>query len=80
MFSFCGVIVRYLLAYFIVFVLDVVLNDILFNTLSGLSTFLITFDVTIQFGLKTYEFDNRNSTSFVFKFADNLLISIAIIW
>ena len=52
---------------------DVVLNDILFNTLSGLSTFFITFDVTILFGLKAYKFGNRNAISFVFEFTNDFL-------
>ena len=60
--------------------LDVILNYVLFNTLGGLSTFLITFDVTIHFGLKTYEFDNQNATSFIFEFTNGLFIGIAIIW
>ena len=60
--------------------LDVILNDILFNTLSGLSTFFIIFDVRIHLRLKTYEFSNWNATSFVFEFSDDLLISIAIVW
>ena len=59
---------------------DVVLNDILFNTLGGLSTFFIIFYVTICFGLKTYEFDNRNPTSFVFEFTNDFLVAFIVIW
>ena len=38
-----------------------------------------SYELNKVFGLKTYEFDNRNSTSFIFKFADDLFIAITIV-
>ena len=64
---------------FIVFVLDVIPDYILFNTLSDPSTFFIIFNVRVHFRLKTNEFGNQNATSFVLEFSNDLLISIAII-
>ena len=60
--------------------LDVVLNDILFDALSSFTAFFITFDITIHFRLKAYEFGDRNATSLVFEFSDDLLIGIAMVW
>ena len=56
--------------------LDVVLNDIPFNTLSGLTNFFVTFDVTIHFGLKTYKFSNRNAIGFVLNFPMTFLLAL----
>ena len=60
--------------------LDVVLDDIPFNALNGLSTFFIIFYVTIHFGLKADEFNYGSTSSFVFEFSDDFLIACIIIW
>ena len=63
--------------------LDVILDYILFNTLSSPSTFFIIFDIRIHrihLRLKTNEFSDRNATSFVLEFSNDLFIGIAIIW
>ena len=57
---------------------DVILDYILFNTLSSPSTFFIIFDIRIH--LKTNEFSDRDATSFVLEFYNDFLIDIAIIW
>ena len=60
--------------------LDVILNNILFNTLSGPSTFFIIFDIKIHLRLKTNEFSDWDATSFVLEFSNDLFIYVAIIW
>ena len=60
--------------------LDVILDYIVFNTLSGPSTFFIIFNVRIHLRLKTNEFSDRDATSFVFEFSNDFFIDIAIIW
>ena len=60
--------------------LDVILDYILFNTLSSLSTFFIIFDIRIHLRLKTNEFSDRDATSFVLEFSNDFFIGIAIIW
>ena len=61
---------------FIVFMLDVILNDILFNTLSSPSTFFVIFDIRIHFRLKTNEFGDRDATSFVLEFSNDFLLTL----
>ena len=58
---------------FIVFMSDVILDYILFNTLSSPSTFFIIFDIRIHLRLKTNEFSDRDATSFVLEFSNDLL-------
>ena len=58
---------------------DVILDDILFNTLSSPSTFFIIFDIRIHLRLKTNEFSDRDATSFVLEFSNDFL-DITIIW
>ena len=60
--------------------LDVILDYILFNTLSSLSTFFIIFDIRIHLRLKTNEFNDWDATSFVLEFSNDSFIHIAIIW
>ena len=59
---------------------DVILDYILFNTLSSPSTFFIIFDIRIHLRLKTNEFGDQDSTSFVFEFSNDLFFEIAILW
>ena len=54
--------------------LDVVLDYILFNTLSSPSTFFIIFDIRIHLRLKTNEFSDRDTTSFVLEFSNDFFI------
>ena len=68
------------LSVFIVFMLDVILDYILFNTHSSLSTFFIIFDIRIHLRLKANEFSDRDATSFVLEFSNDFLIDIAITW
>ena len=65
---------------FLVFMLDVILDYIPFNTLSSPSTFFIIFDIRIHLRLKTNEFSDWDATSFVLEFSNDFLIDIAIIW
>ena len=65
---------------FIVFMFHVVLDYILFDTLSSPSTFFIIFDIRIHLRLKTNEFSDWDATSFVFEFSNDFFIDIAIIW
>ena len=60
--------------------LDTIFDNVLFNTLSSLSTLFIIFDVTIHFGLKTNEFNYGSTSCFIFKLTNDLLISLIIIW
>ena len=60
--------------------LDVILNDILFNAISGPSTFFIIFDIRIHLRLKTNESSDQDATSFVLEFSNDFFIDIAIIW
>ena len=55
--------------------LDVILDYILFNTLSSLSTFFIIFDITIHLRLKANEFSDQDATSFVLEFSNDFLVS-----
>ena len=59
-----------------VFMLDVILDYILFNTLSSPSTFFIVFDIRIHLGLKTNEFSDRDATSFVLEFSNDFLLTL----
>ena len=61
---------------FIVFMLDVILDYILFNTLSSPSTFFIIFDIRIHLRLKTNEFSDRDATSFVLEFSNDFLLAL----
>ena len=65
---------------FIVFMLDVILDYILFNTLSSPSTFFIIFDIRIHLRLKTNEFSDGNATSFMLEFSNDFFVDIALIW
>ena len=60
--------------------LDIILDYILFNTLSSPSTFFIIFDIRIHLRLKTNEFSDRDATSFVLEFSNDFFIDIAMIW
>ena len=59
---------------------DVILDYILFNTLSSPSTFFIICDISIHLRLKTNEFSDRDATSFILEFSNDFFINIAIIW
>ena len=51
LFSFCGVFVLHLIGFFVVFMSDVIIDYILFDTLSSFSSFFIVFDIGVHFGL-----------------------------
>ena len=61
---------------FIVFMLDVILDYILFNTLSSLSTFFTIFDIRIHLRLKTNEFSDWDATSFILEFSMIFLLTL----
>ena len=61
---------------FIVFMLDVILDYILFNTLSSPSTFFIIFDIRIHLRLKTNEFSDLNATSFILEVSNDFLLTL----
>ena len=60
--------------------LDVILDYILFDSLSCPPTFFIIFDIRIHLSLKTNEFSDRDATSFVLEFSNDFFIDIAMIW
>ena len=66
--------------FFIVFMLDVFFNDILFYTFSCLTYFLVIFDIAIHLRSQTSKFTNGNSSSFIFKFTNYFLIGLIKIW
>ena len=55
---------------------DVILDYILFNTLSSPSTFFIIFDVRGHLRLKTNEFSDQDATSFVLEFSNDFLLTL----
>ena len=65
---------------FMVFMSDVILDYILFNTLSNPSTFFIVFDVGVHCGLQTNEFSYWDATSFILEFSNYFLIGVTIVW
>ena len=58
----------------------VIIDYILFDTLSSFSAFFIVFDIGVQFGLQTDEFSYWDSTSFMLKFSSYFLSSVTIVW
>ena len=61
---------------FIVFVLDVIPDYVLFNTLGSPSTFLSIFDIRIHLRLKTNEFSDWDATSLVLEFSNDVLLTL----
>ena len=59
---------------------DVIIDYILFDTLSSFSAFLIVFDIGVHFGLSTDEFSYWDSTSFILEFSNYFRIGVTIVW
>ena len=60
--------------------LEMIFDDVLFNTLGGYSAFFVILHVTIHFGVETNELDYGNAGCFIFKLTNNLFIGLIMIW